>query len=99
MAFDVSALNQACSAVFCDKAAIWQSPSGNVPLQVALTISPAYDSEGFRIAGETITLDCASDAIGAMKRGETIAAEGVNYNILVAQPDGTGWTNIIVEKQ
>jgi hypothetical protein len=99
MAFDVAGLNQACASAFCDKAAIWQSPSGNVPLQVALTIGPAYDSEGFRIAGKTITLDCASDAIGAMKRCETIVVEGVNYTILVANHDGTGWTNIIVEEQ
>jgi hypothetical protein len=99
MAFDVASLNQACAAAFCDKEAIWQSPSGNVPLQVALTIGPAYDGDGFRIAGKTITLDCASDAIGAMKRGETIAVEGVNYTVLVPHHDGTGWSNIIVEEQ
>lgn len=99
MAINFDALNVAVAGAFADKAATWVSQAGSVAIQVALTIAPAYDGDGYRIAGESITADCLAQPIAAMKRGEVLIIDTVHYAILAVHFDGTGWANLILEKQ
>lgn len=99
MAFNADALNQAVAKVFCDKPATWVSASGSISVQAALTVAPAYNESGFRIAGESITADCLMSEIASMKRTDRLIIDAIAYSVLAVQPDSTGWATIILEKQ
>ncbi len=99
MAFNTDVLNQTIAAVFCDKAAMWISAAGSIPINAALTVAPEYNESGFRIAGESITADCLMSEVTAMKRTDRLIIDAVSYSVLAIQPDSTGWATIILEKQ
>lgn len=99
MAFNTDALNQTVAAVFCNKPATWIRASGSVPVNVALTVAPEYNENGFRIAGESITADCLMSDVATIKRTDHLVIDAITYSVLAVQPDSTGWAKIILEKQ
>jgi hypothetical protein len=97
--FDTDALNAAVSGAFCNKAATWTSGAVSMPVQVAVTIAPVYDEQGFQIAGESISAGCLHSAVSTMQRGDTLTVDAVVYEVMAMQHDGAGWATITLEKQ
>ena len=51
------------------------------------------------VAGEHPTFGCAVADLPAYTYGTVLTVDGVTYKIRNWQPDGTGWTILILEKQ
>lgn len=92
-------MNAVCADVFCDQKAVWTSTLGAVDIDIAITVSPAYDENGFQVAGEAITGGCLYASVSTLQRNDTITVGAVIYSALALQHDGAGWATIILEKQ
>jgi len=51
------------------------------------------------VAGTDPAFTCRTSEINAAVEGETITISGVNYTIRDIMPDGTGVTELVLEKQ
>jgi len=70
----------------------------------ASTISVIINKEYFAIAGESVDVDgtqpvvtCRSSDVTNIDTADTIAIDGITYNIVNIQPDGTGTTTLILQ--
>ena len=68
------------------------------------SISVIINKEYFAIAGESVDVDgtqpvvtCRSSDVTGIDTADTIAIDGVTYNIVNIQPDGTGMTTLILQ--
>lgn len=53
---------------------------------------------GVPISGLKAVFTCKASDVAAEPEGDTVTARGVNYTIMVHQPDGTGLTLLVLEK-
>ena len=70
----------------------------------ASSISVIINKEYFAIAGESVDVDgtqpvvtCRSSAVTNIDTADTITIDGITYNIVNIQPDGTGTTTLILQ--
>ena len=100
MSFDVSALDAACLSDDFSDDAVWQSPSGSVPIRVIFNIGSSFeDDDGVKVRVDNEITAGTTDAVAKnMKRGQVLKVKGVDYEILGFDPDGSGWTDILLEK-
>ena len=71
----------------------------------AQTVNGIFDLEyvdidvgGLPIAGLKATFTCSTDDIPGDSEGDALTVRGIDYTIMVCQPDGTGVTKLILEK-
>ena len=77
------------------------TPSGGTPVTVNGIFDLEYvdiDLGGIPIAGLKAVFTCATDDIPGGSEGDAISVRGVDYTIMVCQPDGTGVTKLILEE-
>lgn len=91
---DFNGLNDTVSGTFCDKNAAW----GAITIDVVLDIEPTVDEDTYRVVGKLITAGCLSAGIEAMKRGDTLTIDAVQYSVLSVHRDSTGWATIALEE-
>ena len=51
----------------------------------------------FSIDGTSPAFQCETDSVAAVVRGTAITINSVNYKAVRKEPDGTGWTTVILE--
>lgn len=44
-------------------------------------------------------IEAPAESVAGVVRGHTIAIGGINYTIVAVMPDGTGWVEMLAEKQ
>jgi hypothetical protein len=54
---------------------------------------------GVPVAGEHPVFSCAESDLPSCTYGTHVSIDGVVYKVRNWQPDGTGWTTLILEKQ
>lgn len=67
----------------------------------AITCDGNYDegfSDGLGVEGFKPTFYCIESIVAEVKRKTRVAINGVNFSVAGKQPDGTGFTTIILEK-
>ena len=72
----------------------------------ATSLDGVFDNEyietvmnGIPVAGEHPVFGCAESDLPTYTEGTEIVINSVTYKIRNWQPDGTGWTTLILEKQ
>lgn len=79
------------------------TPQGGSPVAVRGIYDQEYlelDSGGsVAFAINQPRFQCASASVASAAEGDTLVVSGVTYKITVVQPDGTGVTTLVLEKQ
>ena len=72
----------------------------------ASTITGIFDEEyqlidagSVGVSGSTPVFECASSSVPAAAPGDTLVVNAVTFLVVEVQPDGTGVTVLILEKQ
>mgnify|MGYP001561901924 CR=1 FL=1 len=78
------------------------TPFGGVVASIRVTFDNAFvDAQGLGVAGVGGSIPqagCKSSDTPAARRGDTLEINGTVYIITEAQPDGTGWTILMLSK-
>lgn len=101
MAFDTSELDAACLSDDFSDDAIWLSgPSKPKKIQVIFSAEGTYENEdGVRVQVDGgITAGTLESSIVGMKRKDLLEIKGRKYMVVGFDPDGSGWTEILLEK-
>jgi hypothetical protein len=98
--FNPTPTNQHIADVYCNKSALWtKTDSTTATINVALESEPLQASEDDgRIVDFIYVAECMGDTIPGMRRNEKLTIEGIDYKILGAHTDPTGWASIELDK-
>lgn len=99
MEFDTSELDAACMADDATEEAIWYSKLGPKRIRVHFTIGSDYEEEDgvkFRVDDE-IRAGTLESSIKGMQRKDKLKIKGKTYFVLGFEPDGSGWTDILLD--
>ena len=72
----------------------------------AQAVDGIFSSDYTPIPGELADVEsssprfgCKADSLPSVKQGDTLQIDGVIYDIVTVQPDGTGWLHLVLMKQ
>lgn len=98
MSFPFDALNAACLQI-ADEGVVWISPTGPVPVTVAInTAFESDNADGYEVKTETITAEGLTIDLKSIKRGDILKHGKLSYEVLTNEPDGHGWSVMEIEK-
>jgi hypothetical protein len=99
MALDTSELDAACIADDIADEAIWLKSEGSVAIPVHFGIGNDYiDENGTKIqVDDKIVAGTLESQIVGMSRDAILSIKGKQYVVLAFEPDGSGWTEILLE--
>lgn len=72
------------------------TPAGGVAVAVDGIFDAAYE-EAADIEGSSPMFACATASVSGARHGDALAVAGISYVVRGVQPDGTGWTKLVLE--
>lgn len=72
------------------------TPVGGAAVAVNGIFDAAYE-EAADIEGSSPVFGCATASVSGARHGDALVVAGVSYVVRGVQPDGTGWTRLILE--
>lgn len=72
------------------------TPAGGAAVAVNGIFDAEYE-EAVGIEGSSPMFGCATASVNGARHGDSLVVAGVSYVVRGVQPDGTGWTRLILE--